>query len=135
MTRDSVDGQIDVSEGSGELKADLTSCPEFVAALQDDHMMWTAYNLLIQVEWIRAGGPVKRNWGSNGHIAGFIADLRAKGETYLDIQCYADDGPPFDQEQKWASVKEFHIMFSQLGWYPNPNPNLHVLIREVGPKE
>ncbi|PSH70560.1 hypothetical protein CU102_00410 [Phyllobacterium brassicacearum] len=75
MATDDAEAQID-----DELEIDLAGCAEFVAALQDDHMMWMAYHLLIDLDWIRAGGSVKRHWSSNGHVAGFIADLRGRGK-------------------------------------------------------
>ncbi len=128
MAADDAEVQID-----GELEAELAGCAEFVAALQDDHMMWMAYHLLIDLDWIRAGGSVKRHWSSNGHVAGFIADLRGRGETYLDIQCYADDGAPFDQGQMRGYTDVFSQWFSQHGWYPmNREPQF--VIREVGPR-
>jgi hypothetical protein len=40
MAADDAEVQID-----GELEAELAGCAEFVAALQDDHMMWMAYLL------------------------------------------------------------------------------------------
>ncbi|MBZ9605023.1 hypothetical protein [Phyllobacterium chamaecytisi] len=133
MTQDNTAGEIDPLEGSPELKADLSRSLEFIAALQNDHMMWTAYNLLIQNKWVRPGGTVAHHIGTNGSVGEFIAKLRGKGETCLSIQCYGDDGPPFEQSEKWEHVSMLGELFSQLGWVSDPNQERQVLIRFDGP--
>jgi hypothetical protein len=110
VTQDNTAGRIDPLQGSPEFKQES----EFRAALQNDHMMWTVYNLFIQSKWVRPDGTVAHHIGTPGSVAEFIAMLRGKGETCLSLQSYGDDGPPFEQNEKWEHVSRFGELFSRL---------------------
>jgi hypothetical protein len=108
------------------LERELALHRPFVDALADDKFAAVAHSMLMHLEWMRIGA---RETGWIHGLHGMIADLRNKGEDYLDFKFNDYPGTLTEAEMAKHGRRMREIMRS-LGWRTYTADELRARMRE-----
>jgi hypothetical protein len=105
-----------LEEGSS-MERDMKMSREFLLRLQDDSFAQAVYAAMCNVRWVKRDimdKPWGRSWRS---AAGLVADMRMKGECYMDFYCSGidSDGKTTREGQVRDDVR---TVLAGLGWQP-----------------
>ena len=103
-------GDTEHESSKPDLEADLLKSDLAKILCADDNFANDLYAGLCNVTWIHSSGV---EWDCSWRYAGgIIADIRGRGEIYLDFYCSGNEGIVTD------AVAE---LMSKLGWAPEPS--------------
>ena len=123
-----------------DLVEDIRNCPEMMAKIRadDGYYAQNLYAAWCNMQWCpRALWPALRQgdedlWSASWRGAGgIVANLRNKGEDYMDYYCSGMGGfaTSYEEDKEWKKlghVPEGHITdeiaedLNKLGWFPVP---------------
>lgn len=106
----------------------LAKSPRFRAAVADPHGARVAFLLLSNLEWFNIADREELPFFSNGGIAGMIAGIRDRGETYMDYK-YGTNTLGIPQADIDRYSLEVHDIMRELGWRTHTAEELQLQAR------
>ena len=126
-----------------DLVEDIRNCPEIMAKIRADDRFYAQnlYAAWCNMQWcpkefwpILRQDPEKDLWSASWRGAGgIVADLRNKGEDYMDYYCSGMGGfATYDEQEGEAYMSKMKFVpegqvteeiandFDKLGWFPVP---------------
>ena len=101
-----------------DLEVDMMASNAIRTAVADDSFAQALYAALCNADWRKeghAGEPWSASWRRAGDI---VADLRNRGEIYLDFYCSGIGNPNGTAEGVVRS--DVAEALARLGWHPQP---------------
>jgi hypothetical protein len=115
------------AEPECQFERELASHRPFVEALADDKFAAVAHSMLQNLEWMRIGARETGCLCSNVH--GMIADLRNKGEDYLDYKLgYA---VRLTDAEQAAHARRMKDIMRSLGWRTHTADEIAAMVRDA----
>jgi hypothetical protein len=106
----------------------LAKSPRFRAAVAEPHFARVAFLLLSNLEWFNIEDREELAFFSNGGIAGMIAGVRDRGETYMDYK-FGTNTQGIPQADIHRFSLEMHDIMRELGWRTHTAEELQLQAR------
>jgi hypothetical protein len=106
----------------------LAKSPRFRAAVADPHGARVAFRMLSDLEWFNIEDREELAFFGNGGIAGMIAGVRDRGETYMDYKFGTSTVGISDADVRRYAL-EVHDIMGELGWRTHTAEELRLQAR------
>jgi hypothetical protein len=106
----------------------LAKSPRFLAAVADPHCARVAFRMLSDLDWFKVQDPEELGFFGSGSIAGIIAGVRDRGETYMDYKFGTNTVGISDADVRRHAL-EVHDIMGELGWRAHTAEELRLQAR------
>jgi hypothetical protein len=106
----------------------LAKSPRFRAAVADPHGARVAFRMLSDLEWFNIEDREELAFFGNGGIAGMIAGVRDRGETYMDYKFGTSTVGISDADVRRYAL-DVHDIMGELGWRTHTAEELRLQAR------
>jgi hypothetical protein len=118
----------DSDPGATRLEKLLAKSPRFRAAVADPHCARVAFRMLSDLVWFNIEDREELAFFGSGSIAGMIAGVRDRGETYMDYK-FGTNTDGISQADVRRYVIEVHDIMGELGWRTHTAEELRLQAR------
>ena len=118
----------DTDPGATRLEKLLAKSPRFRAAVTDPHCARVVFRMLSDLDWFNIEDREELAFFGSGSIAGMIAGVRDRGETYMDYKFGTNTGgiPKADIHRYSLAM---HDIMRELGWRTHTAEELRLQAR------
>jgi hypothetical protein len=118
----------DTDSEATRLEKLLAKSPRFRAAVADPHGARVAFRMLSDLDWFNMQDREELSFFGSGSIAGMIAGVRDRGETYMDYKFGTNTGgiPQTDVHRYSLGM---HDIMRELGWRTHTAEELRLQAR------